>query len=150
MTPRPGLGRWMKGAVLTFVPLFVVGCAGPETQFSAEAGLRCVDDTPECIARRQSTLRQMVAQQDRSWVRQPASAEAYASGVRLFAFKSKKKDLTCDELRHGQREAEAGASVLRGPQGKGLTQAQVSRGVMLASEVSKELSREIARRCQKG
>lgn len=133
---------------IVLVAAFLTACAGPEQPLSPQAGLRCVDDSPECIARRQSALRQLVAEPSRSWVKQPASAEAYASGVRLFAFKTKKKDLSCDELKHGKHEADAGASVLRGPQGKSLTPAQVSRGVMLAGEVSKELSREIARRCK--
>lgn len=133
---------------IILVVAFLAACAGPEQSLSPQAGMRCVDDSAECISRRQSALRQLVAEPTRSWVKQPASAEAYASGVRLFAFKTKKKDLSCDELKHGKHEADAGASVLRGPQGKSLTPAQVSRGVMLAGEVSKELSREIARRCK--
>jgi hypothetical protein len=134
--------------LIILVAAVLAACAGPEQPLSPQAGLRCVDDSAECIARRQSALRQLVAEPSRSWVKQPASAEAYASGVRLFAFKTRKKDLSCDELKHGKHEADAGASVLRGPQGKSLTPAQVSRGVMLAGEVSKELSREIARRCK--
>jgi hypothetical protein len=38
---------------------------------------------------------------------------------------------------------------LRGPGGAGLTPAQISRGVILASEVARELAKEIKRRCQK-
>ena len=90
----------------------------------------------------------MVGDKDRKWVREPASPQAYASGVRLFAFKSRKKDLSCDELAVGRREADAGPGVLRGSGGSGLSPAQVSRGVMLSSEVSKELSNEMQRRCK--
>lgn len=149
MVPRPKFGRRMNGLALLGALALASGCAGPETPLTLESGLKCVDDTPECVARRQNSLRQLVAQNDRSWIRQPATAEAYASGVRLFAFKSKKKDLSCEELKIGQREADAGPAILRGSQGKTLTPAQVSRGVILAGEVSKELAREIARRCRK-
>jgi hypothetical protein len=76
-------------------------------------------------------------------------AAAYASGVRLFAFKSKKKELSCAELQAGKREADAGPAILRAP-GNGLSHSQVSRGVILAHEVSRELGREIERRCGKG
>ena len=82
------------------------------------------------------------------WVKEPASPQAYASGVRLFAFKTRKKDLTCDELSAGKREADAGPGVLRGAGSSGLSPAQVSRGVMLAGEVARELSNEMRRRCK--
>ena len=41
-------------------------------------------------------LRGMMADKDRRWVREPASPESYASGVRLFAYKRRKRDLSCD------------------------------------------------------
>jgi hypothetical protein len=93
-------------------------------------------------------LRSMLSDRERRWVKQPATADAYASGVRLFAFKSRKKELSCDELASGRREAEAGPAVLRGPAGKHLTPAQVSRGAILSAEVSRELSVEMQRRCK--
>ena len=68
--------------------------------------------------------------------------------MRLFALKSKKKELTCDELAHGRNEADRAPGVLRGARGN-LTPAQVSRGIMLASEVSRELAAEMKRRCRK-
>ena len=128
----------------------LAACSGgqPETTAEARAGLSCVDDSRHCIDQRQTALRSMVGDKDRKWVREPASPQAYASGVRLFAFKSRKKDLSCDELAVGRREADAGPGVLRGGGGSGLSPAQVSRGVMLAGEVSKELSNEIQRRCK--
>jgi hypothetical protein len=39
---------------------------------------------------------------------------------------------------------------LRGPGGSGLTPAQISRGVILASEVAHELEAEMKRRCTRG
>lgn len=127
----------------------LLGCAGPNVGVSSNAGLTCVDDSQDCIERRQKTLSYLVDTNDRGWIRAHAPAEAYASGVRLFALQKKKKELTCEELAYGRNEAEKAPHVLRGPQGAKLTPAQVSRGVILASEVSRELAREIKRRCKK-
>ena len=77
----------------------------------------------------------------RAWVRQPASVNSYATGVRLFAFKTEKQRLNCDELAIGRREADAAPAVLRGPQAKG-PPLVANRSLMFAGEVSKELTRE--------
>jgi hypothetical protein len=50
----------------------------------------------------------------------------------------------------GRNEADKAPGVLRGPSGANLTPAQISRGVMLAGEVSRELAAEMKRRCKKG
>ena len=118
-----------------------------EPDASVGPSLRCVDDSVACVAQRQSVLRSMTADRERRWVREPASADAYAGGVRLFAFKTKKQELSCGELAAGRREADAGPGVLRGPSGRHLTPAQISRGAMLATEVSRELQGEMRRRC---
>ena len=124
-------------------------CAVSSPEIGTRAGLGCVDDSPECINRRQATLRHMVNDSSKSWVHESPTPEAYASGVRLFAYKSKKKDLTCDELRRGTLEADTARTSLNSV-GDRLTPAQVSRGVMLAAEVGRELDREINRRCKRG
>jgi hypothetical protein len=134
--------------LLLITPLALPACGGPDTS-GPSSGLTCVDDTPDCVDRRQKTLRYLVDDKDRAWVTAHPPPEAYASGVRLFALKNKKKELTCDELAHGREEADRAPGVLRGPEGANLTPAQVSRGIMLASEVSRELSAEIKRRCKK-
>ena len=121
--------------------------AGPEIE--SRAGLGCVDDSPECIHRRQATLRHMVEDKSRSWVKEAPTPEAYASGVRLFAYKSKKKELSCEELQRGKLEADTARTSLTSVGGR-LTPAQVSRSVMLAGEVGRELQREFDRRCKKG
>lgn len=112
------------------------------------AGLKCVDDSSACVAERQATMKAMLADPSRSWVSQRPDAAAYASGVRLFAFKTKKKELSCAELQAGKREADAGPAILRAP-GNGLSHSQISRGVILANEVGRELGRELDRRCGK-
>ena len=78
----------------------------------------------------------------------PHRPEAYASGVRLFALSKRRRELRCDDLAHARREAEAGPAILRA-NANGLTPAQVSRGVILAGEVERDLRREHDRRCRK-
>jgi hypothetical protein len=146
----PGVGRAVILAALGLAAFAAAGCSvGTGIDADARAGLRCVDDSAECISRRQATLRHLESDQGRSWVKEPATPEAYASGVRLFAFKRKKAELSCDELAHGRREAEAARTTLKGA-GSTLTPAQVARGTLLAGEVAKELQAEMSRRCKKG
>ncbi len=139
--------RSLPVLLLLFAPVAPVGCTGPDVSGGPSSGLTCVDDSSDCVARRQRTLRYLVDDQDRTWVKAHAPAEAYASGVRLFALQSKKKELTCDELAYGRNEADRAPGVLRGA--SNLTPAQVSRGIMLASEVSRDLAAEMKRRCSK-
>jgi hypothetical protein len=149
MRPLYSSGHGRSSGLALVLAFVVAGCAiSTEQDLGSRAGMECVDDSPLCISQRQGALRQLMADKNRSWVRQPPSTGAYASGVRLFALKSKKKELSCDELSHGRREADAAPNVLRGPSGKHLTPAQISRGVMLAHEVSRELGNEFKRRCK--
>ena len=145
--------RWMPKRLIVVVlsgfSLAATACSGLMGPEDSKAGLSCVDDSPECVDQRQSTLKALLADPDRKWVKEPASPQAHASGVRLFAYRSRKKQLTCEELAHGRREADGAAKSLRGPEGKGLSPAQVSRATMFAAEVSKELTAEMrVRRCK--
>jgi hypothetical protein len=125
------------------------GCSGLLGPDDTRAGFACLDDSPECIDQRQSALKVLLADKDRKWVREPATPHAHASGVRLFAFRSRKKELSCEELAYGKREADTAPRLLRGPDGKGLSPAQISRASMFAAEVSKELGAEMKlRRCK--
>ncbi len=114
----------------------------------SKGGYSCVDDSLECINKRQNLLRQLTADSSRSWMKEQPTPEAYASGVRLFAMKTKKRDLTCDELDRGRREADGAHSSLKSA-GARLTPAQVSRGSMFATEVGRELTNEMGRRCKR-
>ena len=136
----------LPALLLLLAPTQFTGCGGNDT--GPSSGLTCVDDTEDCVNRRQKTLRYLIEDKDRAWVTAPPPAEAYASGVRLFALKSKKKELSCAELTHCRNEADRAPGVLRGPDGGNLTPAQVSRGVMLAGEVSRELAAEMRKRCR--
>lgn len=140
--------RARAATTVVIAAMLVAGCAnGASVPLTKGAGLSCVDDSSHCIKQRQYALNSILADSTHSWVHQPVSAEAYASGVRLFAYKKKKKQLSCKDLRRGQAEAQNARAVLRGPAGKKLSPAQVARGAMLGTEVARELKREIRRRC---
>jgi hypothetical protein len=150
--PQEETMRAMWPTRVTMIPLaglalLVSACSamlGPE---DSKAGLSCIDDSPECVERRQATLSAMLADKDRAWVREPTSPQAHASAVRLFAFRSTKSDLTCAELAHGRKEAESAPKMLKSSQD--LSPAQISRASLFAAEVSKELTAEMRkRRCR--
>ena len=129
--------------------VLLTACGGLFDAATPRPGYSCLDDSPECVEQRQMTLKSMLATRIAAWVKEPATPQAHASGVRLFAFRSRKKELNCEELAYGRREADAAAKALRGPDGKGLSPAQISRAAMFAAEVSKELAAEMkARRCK--
>jgi hypothetical protein len=133
-------------AALCGLSLLTAGCSGV-LEGDPRAGLSCIDDSPECVDQRQTTLKSMLADQDRKWVKEPATPKAHASGVRLFAFRAKKGELSCEELVYGRREADDVKKSLKGS--SDLTPAQVSRASLFAAEVSKELTVEIKkRRCK--
>lgn len=139
--------RAAMGAALAAA--FALGaCTGGGEPASPLSGLNCVDDSPRCIGERQGALKAMVDDKGKGWIRERPTPAAYASGVRLFAFKTRKSQLTCEELTIGKREADGAGTVLRGPGGSGLSPAQISRGAMLGTEVSKELGGEMRKRCR--
>lgn len=146
-----GRSTRLATALLALATAAVAGCAvatvteGPPPS----RGLDCVDDSPRCVHERRLALDALMADRQRTWIRQPASAAGYASGVRLFAYKQRRRELTCDELRLGEREAADAAQVLRGPAGRGLSTGQIARGAMLGDEVARDLKRESARRCRR-
>ena len=137
-------------ALLCLAISMIAGCAGGSgnvTVTKTYAGLRCYDDSARCKSQRQTALNTLLADSSFQWVNQPVPPEAYASGVRLFAFKKRKKQLNCAQLRRGHLEAKNAKKVLRGRSDNKFTPAQASRGIMLAAEISRELQREIRRRC---
>lgn len=131
--------------LLLALPLLVAVCSGGMDD--NRAGLSCVDDSKECIDQRQATLKGMLADKDKGWVKEQPTPQAHASGVRLFAFRAQKKEMSCEELAAGRREADSVAKSVKGAQG--LSPAQISRATMFAAEVSKELTVEMrSRRCK--
>jgi hypothetical protein len=143
---HPGTRRRAMAAAFGGLGLVVSACSGMDDQ---RAGLSCIDDSPDCVGQRQATLKSMLADDQRKWVKEPTTPHAHASGVRLFAFRSRKKELSCEELAIGRREADSVPKSLKGPEGKSLSPAQVSRANMFAAEVSRELAAEMrSRRCK--
>jgi len=139
--------RQIMIALLCGSGLALSACSGMLEPGDSRAGLSCVDDSAECVERRQATLKAMLADKDRAWVKETATPHAHASGVRLFAFRSKKSELSCEELAHGRKEAEGAPRALKSSQG--LSPAQISRASMFAAEVNKELAVEMKkRRCR--
>jgi hypothetical protein len=145
LASQPGTRKRAMAAALGGLALLVTACSGLDER----GGLSCIDDSPDCVDQRQATLKSMLSDENRKWVKEPTSPQAHASGVRLFAFRSQKKDLSCEELAIGRREAESVPKALKGPEGKSMSPAQISRTNMLAAEVGKELGAEMrARRCK--
>jgi hypothetical protein len=144
---HPAAKRRVLASVCVGLGVLVSACSGLGTD--DRAGLSCLDDSPDCVDARAVTLKSMIEDGDKKWVREPSTPQAHASGVRLFAFRTQKKDLSCEELAIGRKEADSVPKSLRGPEGKSMSPAQVSRANMFAAEVSKELTAEMrARRCK--
>ncbi len=148
MNARRPTGRILLPVSIVALASALSACAAMQLETAAPAPPRadCVDDSPACVERRGAALKSMMSDKKRTWVREPTNAHSYAAGVRLFAFKSRKRELTCEELAHGKREADGAPAALNGPHSGGLSPAQKSRGTMLAAEVSRELAVEMRRR----
>lgn len=139
--------RHVTATLVCGLGLSLSACTGGASLGDERAGLSCIDDSTECVERRQATLKAMLADKDRGWIKEPASPQAHASGVRLFAFRSTKSELTCEQLAYGRKEAEGAPKALKG--GQGLSPAQISRASLFAAEVTKELTAEMRkRRCR--
>ena len=137
-------------AATTALCVVLTACASsPSSIEITRSGFNCLDDSQECIGRRQAALSQLQSDRQRSWLRETPTPEAYASGVRLFAMKTHKHEMSCEELTRGKTEAEQAPGAIRAL-GSRITGAQASRSLMLASEVSRELSNEFGRRCRHG
>lgn len=138
---------WPREIIIAALGFTLSACSGMLGPEDNRSGLSCLDDSNECVERRQATLKSMLADKDRTWVKEPATPHAHASGVRLFAYRSTKGEMSCEELAYARKEAEGAPKALRG--GQGLSPAQISRASMFAAEVNKELAVEMKkRRCR--
>ncbi|MGE0855564.1 MAG: hypothetical protein AB7E80_13720 [Hyphomicrobiaceae bacterium] len=142
--------RTVIGGVAAVCVLLSACATEPPAAIGTGRGMSCVDDSAYCIAERKTALNNLVTRSDRHWVNDRPSVHAYASGVRLFAFKQKKSQLSCQELAMARREADGAPGALAGPDARLLSPAQVARSKMLAAEVSREIAREQGRRCRRG
>lgn len=94
-------------------------------------------------------LRRMVEDPHRRWITRPASPAALASGVRLFAYRSLRHQLTCAELASGEAEIDAAARTFATPV-PSLQLEQIERVRVLIQAVGTELRSESAARCAPG
>jgi hypothetical protein len=127
--------------------LLLSGCASPgEFSFftnndgedaSATASTESICPTPQQCA---AQLRTMVADPKRDWVGQPQSADGYADGTRLFAYRALRKKLTCSELKRALDETTAATSLLQS--------GRYEKAHTLATTVSGELKAEHGKRCR--
>jgi hypothetical protein len=104
-----------------------------------EAGCTNVDT---CV----SVLKAMVADPERAWMRQPVSPAVLANGVRLFAYRALKTQLTCGELAAALTEIEAAAQAFSGAVAD-LKPERITRVRVLSVQVGTELQAENAQRC---
>lgn len=140
-------------AVASFATLLTVSACGTGGSFSLLPGLPGLGGnesaspgatheadscpTPEKCA---TQLKILVTDPVRNWVGQPQSADAYANGTRLFAYRALKKKLSCDELRRALVETETATPSLKGPRYEGARK--------LMSDVRRELGAERTKRCR--
>jgi hypothetical protein len=136
-----------RGIVLGTMLLSGCAFATSEGSMTSTSSYGCLDDSKACVDQRQASLKLLLADRSKAWVRHPATAEDYATGVRMFAFKTRKKELSCQDLAHGRSEADAAGPSLRRASGR-LSPAHISRGTMFAAEVSREITAEMRRRCK--
>ena len=93
--------------------------------------------TPEECA---AELKKMVKDPKRGWIGRPQSAEAYATGTRLFAYRALRKNLTCNEIERALEEIDSAAPSLE--------PTRYVKAHALMREVSQELRSERSKRCR--
>jgi hypothetical protein len=129
------------------VVLSLAGCASEEGgmpfafSFAGGSPLGAASDactTPQDCSER---LKSLVNNPNREWVGAPQSAEDYANGTRLFAYRALQKKLTCGELKRAVEDTKAALSSLEKP--------PYQRAHALAGEVSRALIAEQAKRCSR-
>lgn len=124
-------------------------CGGMEDD---RAGLACVDDSKDYMDEAPGDARAACSPTRKKPAVKDTRDSASACFGRSLAspYRTQKKDLNCDELAAGRREADSRMARAAGPDAKGLSPLGVPRASMFAAEVSKELTAEEcgARRCK--
>jgi hypothetical protein len=108
---------------------------------TAQAG-RC-HDVPSC----ETMLRKMTDGSDRSWITRPETPEGLLTGVRMFALRTLRPKLTCDELGAALEQLRGVPAALRPPPA-GSSPEDITRTTRLAAEVHDELRAENEARCR--
>ena len=116
--------------------LFTLGGSGDTETASIAAPTESTCQTPQQCA---VQLRVLVDDPKRDWVGQPQSADGYADGTRLFAYRALRKKLTCGELKRALDDATAATALLQ--------PVRYEKVRTLATAVSRELKAEHGKRC---
>ena len=130
------------------MPLSLAACSGtepPPPPPNAAAG--CVDDSKHCIEMRGHALKAMLADGKRTWVTKPESPAAYATGVKLFAYRGTRDKLTCAELAHGREETRSMPQTLKPGSVAGMNDSRLAQVRDMSGQVHKELAKEFDRAC---
>jgi hypothetical protein len=116
--------------------LSLFGGADPPEKATANAEpATCA--TPQACA---AELKKLVSDPRRDWIGRPQSADAYASGTRLFAYRALRKKLSCRELKGAFEDASAAATLMQSP--------RHDQARALTTTVAHELKIERDRRCR--
>jgi hypothetical protein len=126
--------------------LLVSGCAGsdgftfpfsdPDQKAQATSFADACGTPQDCAAH----LKKLVSDPKREWIGVPQSPEGYADGTRLFAYRSLRKKLNCNELQRAVEDTKAATVSLQEP--------RYARVRILVSDVARELNAEQAKRCR--
>ena len=133
-------------AALLACGLAACSSAEPEIQ-QPHSAAGCVDDSKRCIELRGQALKAMMADTKRGWVTRPETPAAYATGVKLFAYRGKKTELSCAELAHGREETRNLPQTLKPGSLPGMNDSRLAQVRDLSGQVNKELAREFDRAC---
>ncbi|MEO0620117.1 MAG: hypothetical protein AAFZ01_12675 [Pseudomonadota bacterium] len=130
--------------VLGFAAAVLAGCASTQGPPVAT----CLDDSQSCVSQRRATLNAMLADPQRKWVSARPGPRVYATGVRLFAWRKTKAQLSCGELQAGIAETGRARQTLAGPMG-GASRTRIGQIIALSDDVNGEL-KKVARgkRCR--
>lgn len=128
----------------------ISGCTaiGPSDELPvANTASGCVDDSKACIEKRGTALKGMLGDAKRSWVIRQETAASYATGVKLFAYRQKKTEMSCQELAHGREETRTAPQMLKPGSVSGMNDSRLAQVKDLSGQVSKELAKEFDRVC---
>jgi hypothetical protein len=136
--------------MLMMCALLVLGaCTGGDAMQTASADAAgCVDDSKHCISRRQASLQSMLADPARTWVRSPTTPASAATGVKLFAYRQTKEQLSCSQLDYGRDDTRRMPGMLSSTAVPGANESRIAQVKDMAKQVHRELDNEFKRVCQ--
>lgn len=114
----------------------------PPTAPSPDAAKEACNNAEACLAE----LRELVDNPTRDWIFKPTSPQHYASGSRLYAFRTLRKSLSCKELAAALAEIADADRKLQAPVA-GVSDDQAARILTINSVATKELKSELDARC---